>query len=249
MRLPLESAGFSPVNILGGGLRSAACIPHFRSPRMDATLPHRPWTAAEPLAAAGMWRFARRVGLGAAAAPGRAQGPVAWQWRLQRDHAPVPSQILRAFALLAVLAIALSWCLLSLGASTQMVWSAVALMAPALTLTLCAQHAADRETITLVGPQLLVEQCVGTQVIRRQLPVAWLEVEPLSGQRSLVQLRSQGQTVRVGRFVRPEWRGELAHELRALVRSARDARWAGGGAAEPSDGAAELNRRPGLDAD
>jgi len=47
-----------------------------------------------------------------------------------------------------------------------------------------------------------------------------VRVEPKSGDQSLIELSGQGQTIEVGRFVRPELRHVLAREIRKALRSA-----------------------------
>ena len=89
-----------------------------------------------------------------------------------------------------------------------------------LAMMVFARHAGDRETLTLVGRSLLVERAVGARVERAAFSADWLTVEPAAGQNSLVELASQGHTMRVGRFLRPELRGEFARELRRAVRRA-----------------------------
>jgi uncharacterized membrane protein len=192
---------------------------------MHASLSASRWPLPEhPAGQAGTWRFARRVvlGDGSLAAQG---GGSAWQWSLRRQCALTPRGLLLAFSLLAALSLSVGTGFWIVGAPLVLAFTGLEIVALILALVATARHAGDHETLTLVGPQLLVERSLGTQVSRQQLPVAWLEVEPQTGPSSLVQLRSQGQTVRVGRFVQPQWRGELARELRSLVRQAREARW------------------------
>ena len=86
------------------------------------------------------------------------------------------------------------------------------------------QHV-DRETLTLVGRSLQVEQRIGSRVSRADFAADWLSVEPAAGQGSLVELSGrelggQGQRLRVGRFLRPELRSAFARELRQALRRA-----------------------------
>jgi uncharacterized membrane protein len=55
-------------------------------------------------------------------------------------------------------------------------------------------------------------------VDRTDFAADWLTVEPAAGQGSLVEISGRGQSVRVGRFLRPELRGALARELRFALR-------------------------------
>jgi uncharacterized membrane protein len=106
------------------------------------------------------------------------------------------------------------------GATLIPMFTGVELVAVGVALLCFARHAADREVLTLVGRSLQVEQCFGNQVARTDFTTDWLRVEPAAGQGSLVQLSGRGQSVRVGRFLRPELRGAFALELRQALRRA-----------------------------
>jgi uncharacterized membrane protein len=104
------------------------------------------------------------------------------------------------------------------GAPAVLAFTCLELLTVGLAMLVCARHAGDRETLTLVGRRLEVERCIGTRVERTELAADWLRVEPAAGQGSLVELSSRGQSLRVGRFLRPELRGAFARELRAALR-------------------------------
>jgi len=53
---------------------------------------------------------------------------------------------------------------------------------------------------------------------RAQFQREWVRIEPLAGEHSLIAVSAQGKTMQVGRYVRPERREALAHELRRAVR-------------------------------
>ena len=46
-----------------------------------------------------------------------------------------------------------------------------------------------------------------------------MRVEPLSSDRSLIELACDGHTARIGRYLRPELRQGLAQELRTALRA------------------------------
>jgi uncharacterized membrane protein len=52
----------------------------------------------------------------------------------------------------------------------------------------------------------------------------WVRVEPLAGDRSLIELSGQGRRVNVGRYLRPELRPVLAQEIRRALREAQAGR-------------------------
>jgi uncharacterized membrane protein len=48
----------------------------------------------------------------------------------------------------------------------------------------------------------------------------WVRVEPKQGDNSLIEVSAQGQSIQVGRYVRPELRPLLAKEIRMALRGA-----------------------------
>jgi uncharacterized membrane protein len=106
------------------------------------------------------------------------------------------------------------------GATLVLAFAGLELLAVGAALLVFARHAADRETLTLVGRALHVEQCNGSRIDHTDFAADWLTVEPAAGQGSLVELSGRGQSVRVGRYLRPELRGAFARELRLALRRA-----------------------------
>lgn len=120
-----------------------------------------------------------------------------------------------------------SLCLVSLGiasvfavhgAPLVLLFAGIELLAVGLALLVFARHASDRETLTLSGRTLRVEQCVGLRTTCTDFAAEWLRVEPAGGQGSLVQLSGEGRSVDVGRHLRPELRTAFAGELRRALR-------------------------------
>lgn len=177
---------------------------------MTATTAPSPWPA--PAAAApGAWRFAREVHIGEQRA---------LQWVHQRNCSITPRQLCAVYLSLCVVACAISVGFWLRGAPLIGAFASVELVLVGVALLAYARHAADREVLTLAGRQLAVEQHLGTRVERADFPAEWLAVEPVAGQGSLIQLSARGQSVRVGRFLRPEMRAAFAQELRRAVRRA-----------------------------
>lgn len=191
---------------------------------MTAAYAPSPWPATAGTACPLPWVFGRELVL-----KGLPGAPRALQWRLWR-HSPItPRAALRVYAALCTVALAVSAFYAAVGAGYVAAFGAAQLGALGAALLLYARHAADRETITLVGRSLQVEQCFGARVQRTDFAAETLRVEPAAGQGSLVQLSGRGQQVRVGRFLRPELRGAFARELRLALRRNRAA------AAAPQD--------------
>jgi uncharacterized membrane protein len=55
---------------------------------------------------------------------------------------------------------------------------------------------------------------------RAEFDRAWVRVEPSAGDGSLIEVSGRGQSVSVGRYVRPELRPALAREIRLALRAA-----------------------------
>lgn len=177
---------------------------------MSATFAHSNW----PLAAHAPRVFGRLLVVEGAAP--------AVQWLLKRNCSLSPQQLAQAYLSLCAASSLIAAFFFWQGAPYVAAFAGLELLAVGVALLVYARHAADRETLTLVGRTLLVEQCVGPRTERTHLPADWLTVEPAAGQGSLVEISSRGRTVRVGRHLRPEWRGAFAQELRRTLRQSGD---------------------------
>ena len=180
---------------------------------MTATLAPSPWPAPATLRREGDWRFAREF---TAPSP-----PAGLQFDLRRNVSLTPRQLLLAYALVCALSLSVAAGFWWVGVRVVGLFTGLELLAVGLAMVVVARHAADRESITLLGRELAVEQHVGPVVSRTAFRAEWVRVEPAAGAGSLVELSGQGRSVCVGRHVRPELRAELADELRRALRLTR----------------------------
>ncbi len=161
-------------------------------------------------------------GLGREVALGHLPGaPRAWQWLLQRNCSISPRQLLHVYLAMCAVSLLIGLFFLTQGAPWVLGFAGFELFAVGVAMLVFARHAADRETLTLVGGSLHVEQRLGPQVQCAEFASDWVTVEPAAGQGSLVKLSSRGRTFCVGRFLRPELRAGLAQELRQALRRQR----------------------------
>jgi uncharacterized membrane protein len=182
---------------------------------MSVTLAPAAWPAPHAVRSAGLWVFGRELRL----ADG-ADAPRALQWLLKRNCSITPGQLAAVYLSLCIVSLLIGGFFFVQGAPVVLAFAGLELLLVGVALTLFARHAGDRETLTLVGRSLRVEQCFGSRIERTDFAADWLHVEPAGGQGSLVQLSGKGQRVRVGRFLRPELRAAFARELRQALRRA-----------------------------
>jgi uncharacterized membrane protein len=182
---------------------------------MSAAFAPSPWPLPPGVSPRLPWLFGREVVL--AGVPG---APRALQWRLLRNCSITPRQLGAVYLSLCGVSSLISVLLFLNGATLVPAFAGLELLAVGVALLVFARHAADRETLTLIGRSLQVEQCFGSRVHRTDFVADWTTVEPAAGQGSLVELSGRGQSVRVGRFLRPELRGAFARELRQALRRA-----------------------------
>ena len=142
------------------------------------------------------------------------------QWLFKRNCSITPRQLGSVFASLCAVSFVIAAFFFWHGAPFVAAFASLELLAVGVALLVFARHGGDRETLTLVGRSLRVEQCHGSRISHTDLAADWLSVEPEAGQGSLVQLRDRDRTVCVGRHLRPEIRAAFAHELRQAVRQA-----------------------------
>ncbi|MCU0813207.1 MAG: DUF2244 domain-containing protein [Burkholderiaceae bacterium] len=146
-----------------------------------------------------------------------ADGRGAVQWVLRRNCSMTPCQLLAVYLSLCAVSIAIATMFWLHGATVVLAFAGAELLAVGIALLCYARHAGDRETITLDGHRLSVEHVCGSRVERQEFGAAWLRVGAPKGHGSLVELSAEGRTARVGRYLRPEWRPALAHELRRTL--------------------------------
>jgi uncharacterized membrane protein len=182
---------------------------------MSVTFAPSPWPSPGRPSPASAWRFGREVQIEAAGGQ-----RTALQWRLQRNCSITPRQLGAVYLSLCVLAMVISAGFWWHGAPVVTAFAGVELLLVGAALLVYARHAGDREVLTLSGRSLAVEHCDGSHIARAEFQAEWLKVEPVAGQGSLLELSAQGQSIRVGRFLRPEVRGAFAQELRRALRRA-----------------------------
>lgn len=107
-----------------------------------------------------------------------------------------------------------------MGARLVLGFAWIELLALGLAFLFHARHAADGEQISLHGGRLVVELEQAGRLHRAEFDSHKVRVEPRADERSLIELSGQGRTIQVGRYVRPELRPVLAHEIRMALRAA-----------------------------
>ena len=170
--------------------------------------PHH-WQAPAAQAAA----FGRQV-LGVDAAGSTASV----RWLLRRNCSISPRQLGAVYASLCLLSLLIGLFFMAQGAAWVLMFSGLELLAFGVALLVFARHVADRETLTLAGDWLQVEQRFGDWEQRTELATDHLTVEPSDAQGSLLKLCSRGRTLLVGRLLRADERAAFAQELRRTLR-------------------------------
>lgn len=179
---------------------------------MHTTIAPAPWPRAAATAAG--WRFGIESG-------GEAGTARRVEWLLKRNCSITPRQLFGVYLSLCVVSLAIASGFAWAGASPVLAYAGVELLLVGAALLVYARHATDHERITLAGDALSVEHHNGGETERSEFRAAWVRVEPLSSDRSLIEVAGDGHAARIGRYLRPELRPTLAQELRAALRSQR----------------------------
>jgi len=143
------------------------------------------------------------------------------RWFLKRNCSVTPVQLGRLYGSLCVVSFAIGSFFWFQGAVLVLPFAALELAAVGAAFLAYARHAADGETISLEGRQLVVELERAGHLQRAEFDREWVRVEPGVSDRSLVELSARGRSVNVGRYLRPELRPVLAQEIRKALREAR----------------------------
>ena len=144
-------------------------------------------------------------------------------WFLKRNCSVTPAQLGWLYASLCAVSLGIATAFWFQGAVLILPFAWLELAAVGVAFLVYARHARDGETISLEGRQLVVELENAGHRERAEFNRDWVRVEPLAGDRSLIELSGQGRRVSVGRYLRPELRPELAQEIRRALREARGA--------------------------
>ena len=152
------------------------------------------------------------------------QSDVGVEWRLRRNCSITPSQLGILYASLCVVSLGVAGFFWAQGATLVLPFAALELAAVGAAFLVYARHATDGERVRLLERSLVVEQATAGRLVRRVFAREWVNVgvrgEPLEGSRGLIEVREGGQAVQIGRFMRPDLRPSLAHEIRQALREA-----------------------------
>jgi len=140
------------------------------------------------------------------------------QWELRRNCSLTPQQMLGFYLGLSSVSLGIASVFWWLGARLVMPFAWLEVLAVGAALLVHARHVTDRESIRLQGGVLTVEHACGRHTDRVEFRPEVVRVEPAHGDGSLIELCERGRKVRVGRFVRPELRRQLADEMRWVLR-------------------------------
>jgi uncharacterized membrane protein len=141
-------------------------------------------------------------------------------WFLKRNCSVTPAQLGWLYASLCVLSLGIAVFFWFQGAVLILPFTGLELAAVGAAFLAYARHAADGETISLQGRQLVVELESAGHLQRAEFDRDWVRVEPSADDRSLIELSGRGRRVSVGRYLRPELRPELARDIRRALRGA-----------------------------
>lgn len=140
---------------------------------------------------------------------------------LRRNCSVTPGQLGGMFVLLSGMSLAVGGFFWLMGAKLVLPFTVVELGAVAAAFLVYARHATDREHISLRGGRLVVEQERAGKVRRCEFASHAVRIEPKADGDRLIELRSGGQSVQIGRFLRSDLRPALANEIRRALPGGR----------------------------
>ena len=150
-------------------------------------------------------------------ASGASAGDGSVQWLLKRNCSLSPRHSLAVYLMLCGVCLGIAAMFWHQGAWVVLPFAGIELLALGLALLVYARHAADRESLVLRQGRLVVECRLGDRSEMAEFTPAWVRIDRRSGDRSLIEVSSQGRSIAIGRFVRPEQRRALADELRRAI--------------------------------
>jgi len=144
-----------------------------------------------------------------------------YEWMMRRNLSASPRMVLSCFAGLVLLSLAIALGFWWRGATLVLPFAMAELGALTAALLWQARHANDRERIVLADGMLAAEHRCGRSIESARFSAAWVRVEPVMDDASLVEISGQGARICVGRYLLPGLRRRLAAELRAALRQGR----------------------------
>ena len=142
------------------------------------------------------------------------------EWVLRRTSPVTPAQMLVLFGCVSLVSLCVGLFFWLQGALLVLPFAVLETLVVGLCFLVFAKHVLDQERIVVDGMQVVIEHEQGGIRERAQFHREWVRIEPLGGERSLIAVSGQGQTIQVGRYVRPEAREALARALRKAVQRA-----------------------------
>ena len=139
-------------------------------------------------------------------------------WTLRRNCSVTPGQLAVTLGALGSLSMAVALFFWFQGALLVLPFAVLELAALTTAFVVYARHAADSERVSLQGGRLIVELETAGSVRRSEFAREWVCIEPRS-HGHLVEVRSGGTSVQVGRYLRPELRPVLAREIRQALKT------------------------------
>lgn len=144
--------------------------------------------------------------------------PAGLRWHLERNCAITPRQLGAVYVSLCAVSIVIATGFWLQGAALVAPFAVLELLIVGAAFLWYARHATDGERVRLVQGQLHVEIEHAGKVIRTVFQRQWVRVQAPVSHAALIEIIGQGQTVYLGRHVRPELRELLARELANALR-------------------------------
>lgn len=142
------------------------------------------------------------------------------EWILKKNCSLSPAQLIAVFSTLAGLSVLVSGYWALQGAWVVVPFAVLECLALALAFLCYARHSTDREEVSLLATELVVERTVGSRTSRMVLPRSWLRVRMDEDSAGLVWCQAGSKEVPLGQFVDHEGRRRFYQELRASIRPA-----------------------------
>lgn len=141
------------------------------------------------------------------------------RWHLVRNCSITPRQFAALYGSLCIISTSIGVGFWWQGATFVASFAVLELVVVGIAFLLYARHATDGERLRLARDLFEVEIEHAGKVTRTVFQRQWVRVQPPSDGSALIELSGQGQTVFLGRHVRPELRDGLAKELVGALRS------------------------------
>ncbi len=138
-------------------------------------------------------------------------------WRMRRNCALTPSQLLKFYLALVCLSITVATGFLLAGIKIILIFTAIELTAVTTGFLVYCRHALDFEEIEISGTRLVVRKFIAYKETIVEFNTRWARLSQPQEHEKVFSISQTGQSVEIGQFLRREQFQRLMAEIKPFL--------------------------------